>query len=286
MRVHDVRPLAGQQGGVPARSRLSGTSPWARPFALSRPCLTFIPNRRPMALGDRLMRKTGLIGALTLAAVMALSGCSLPDLTSWKGFTGKAPSLQEIGAKFTDAPPARMGVAQGAVVIAGPKGFCIDRDVSQDAMGQQALTVLSACRELGAGLFDPKPQHPAVLTAAVAPAGPQIPIASSEAQLKSYFTSERGLRGLSRNGLSDSVTLQEHFVEGDVFFLHLTDMAPFAWGKVQPEYWRALFPAGGRMVTAAVLAVPGQPLGRDEGLALLREFVTATRIASLASGQN
>lgn len=220
------------------------------------------------------MRKAGLIGALSLAALAALSGC---------GWTGKTPSLQQIGAKFTDSPPARMGVAEGAVVITGPKGFCIDRDVSQDTMGRQALTVLSACRELGAGLFQPKPTHPAVLTAAVAPPGPQIPIASGEAQLKSYFASDRGLRGLSRNGLADSVTIQEQFVEGDVFFLHLTDRAPFAWGKVQPDYWRALFPAGGRMVTAAVLAVPGQPLGRTEGLALLRDFVTATRLASPAA---
>lgn len=223
------------------------------------------------------MRKAGLIGAMSLAALTVLSGCGVT------GWLGKTPSLHEIGAKFTDSPPARMGVAEGAVVIAGPKGFCIDRDVSQDASGQHALTVLSACRELGAGLFGPKAAHPAVLTAAVAPPGPQIPIATSEAQLKSYFTSERGLRGLSRNGLSGSVTLLEQFVEGDVFFLHLTDSAPFAWGKVQPDYWRALFPAGGRMVTAAVLAVPGQPLGRTEGLSLLREFVTATRLASPAA---
>lgn len=224
------------------------------------------------------MSVTGKI--LSLVAALALSGCAMTDMA---GLGGQDSVLKKIGARFAGPPPARMGVAQGAVVIAGPKGFCIDREVSQDASGQQAITVLSACRELGGGRFKAKPAHPAVLTAAVAPEGRVLEIASAAKQLEAFFASKRGHAALSRSGQPETVRISEQFVENGTFFLHLTDSAPFAWGAVQQDYWRALFPAGGRMVTVAVLALPGKPLGRTEGLQLLREFVAETQAASASN---
>ncbi len=207
-----------------------------------------------------------LLGA---GAALALAACQMDPAG------GDTPP-----SRFSGPPPARMGVAHGAVVVAGPRGFCIDREVSQDARGAQALTVLSACRGLGAGVFGPAPVHPAVLTAAVAPPGRLIDVQAAEGGLVAYFQSTRGRAALSRSGRADTVRLQEGFAEDGAFFLHLTDSAPFAWGAVQPDYWRALLETGGRMVTVAVLAQPGSPLTRDQGLAVLRDFIAATRNAT------
>jgi len=216
-----------------------------------------------------------------LAALLAgVAGCQMAP--------GSAPGPDAPRAERTSRhdgpPPARMAVAQGAVIIAGPKGFCIDRDASQDRRIGAALTVLSDCRGLGGGLFAPRPAHPAVLTAAVAAAGRGLPIDAAAPDLAAYFASRTGRAALSRAGKAETVNVLESLSSDGAFYLHLTDVAPFGWGAVQPDYWRALLMAGGRTVTVSVLASPEAPLSRDDGLALLREFVAALRAATQELG--
>ncbi len=213
--------------------------------------------------------------ALLAAALVALAACRMTE-GGGEGFAFAAKPF----SRFAGPPPARMAVAGGSVIVAGPRGFCIDRDASRDAIGASALTVLSACRELGGGMFAPAPTHPAVLTAAVAPGGRLIDVAAAEAGLAAYFASPRGRAALSRSGHAETVEIRESLAEDGVFLLYLTDRAPFSWGAVQPDYWRALLQTGGRMVTVAVLGLPDSPLARDDGLALLREFVAALRIST------
>lgn len=207
--------------------------------------------------------------ALLPAALLALlAGCSLP-----KG----APAPLELGSRFSGPPPARMGVAAGAVVVQGPKGFCIDRDASADQSGQSALIVLSACRGLGAGMFTPAPKHSAMLTAAVAAPSQVIEIADYEAELRAFFFSRQGHALLSRSGDPKTVSISETFADDGAWFIHLRDAAPFIWGQVQSEYWRAVLPLGGRMVTLSVLTMPDNPLSQAQGLELLRAFVDSVR---------
>lgn len=203
-----------------------------------------------------------LLGA---AALMALAACQMTD---------PPPS------RFSGPPPARMGVAGEQVIVAGPRGFCIDREVSRDAQGGAALAVLSACRGLGGGLLGPAPSQSAVLTAAVAAKGRLIDIDAAAAGLDRYFQSDRGRAALSRSGKAATIRIREGFAENGAFLLYLTDSTAFSWGAVQPEYWRALLQVGGRMVTVAVLAVPESPLSRDAGLSLLREFIASLRNAT------
>lgn len=214
-------------------------------------------------------------GAPWLVAAL-LAGCALGDPVGEAGDNASA---------FSGPPPTRMAVAQGAVIVAGPRGYCIDREASRDGGGQSALTVLSPCRQLGGGPFAPRPEHDAVLTAAVAPNERVLEMETVGAALADFFASEPGRAALSRSGVAATVAVQESFAEDGAWFLHLSDGAPFAWGAVQAEYWRALLPAGGRMVTLAVLTLPDAPLTRDTGLALLRDFVRALR-DSTPAGQN
>lgn len=215
-------------------------------------------------------RRLGL-GLLLLAA---LAGCRLA-----------APSATPATPGADSPPPARMGVAKGAVIVEGPRGFCIDRAASSDRGGGSALVVLSSCRALGAGLFAPRPAHPAVLTAAIAAPARGGPGAVSATALAAFATSEPGRRALSRAGKADSVQVLETLAGDDAFLIRLDDRAPFAWGAVQPDYWRGVLAAGGRTVTVSVLAMPDTPLTRDEGLALLQDFIAALRGATQELGR-
>lgn len=211
---------------------------------------------------------------LGLVLLAALAGCRLEN-----------PDGTAADQAAATPPPARMGVAQGAVVVAGPRGFCIDRAASSDRQGGAALVVLSSCRALGAGLFAPGPAHPAVLTAAIAAPGRGGPGAVSAAALAAFTRSEPGRRALSRAGKANTVEVLETLAGGDAFLIRLSDSAPFAWGAVQPDYWRGVLAVGGRTVTVSVLALPETPLGRDEGLLLLQDFVVALRAATQDLGR-
>ncbi|MDO9524841.1 MAG: hypothetical protein Q7J57_04790 [Gemmobacter sp.] len=177
-------------------------------------------------------------------------------------------------------PPTRMALAQGKVIVAGPKGFCIDRAASIERTMTTSLVVLSSCAALGAGLFAPRPDVPAMLTAAIAPTPGPDAIDRAGPQLTGYFTSEKGRAALSRSGDPTSLVVIDSFEAADAFVLHLRDRAPFPGGSVQPEYWRAILTTGGRMVTVSAYSVADRPLAPDIGRALLMEFVSSLRLAT------
>lgn len=213
-------------------------------------------------------------------ALVALAACRGDPVTMMAAAPGDAGML----ANRTDGPPPRlMAVAGQRLVIAGPKGFCIDRDASRDPQGKSALVVLSDCRGLGAGLFAPRPAFPALLTAAVAQAAAARK--PTQEALAAFLVTAQGRAVLSRVGRADTVTVHEALPEDGVLFLHLSDSAPFSWGPVAPPYWRAMLELDGRMVTMSVLAFPGTPPDRDEALTLLREFVSATQDATVRLGK-
>lgn len=219
--------------------------------------------------------------ALLVGTALALSGC---QWTPGDGAaTGDAPAAVARSAQ-AGPPPTRMGVARGAVIVAGPRGYCIDRAASTDRGGASALVVMSGCRGLGGGLFGPRAAHPVVFTAAVSAGGRALPFEAAAADLATYFSSATGRGALSRAGRADTVRVLESMARDGAFFLYLSDAAPFDWGAVQPDYWRALLMVGGRTVTVSVLAPPAAPLSRDDGLALLDNFLAAMRQATQEAG--
>lgn len=207
--------------------------------------------------------------AAGICLALALTGCQMA------GNTGP-----EKLSRFSGPPPSKMAVARGQLIVSGPEGFCIDRDSSRDDGGGAALVVLSPCRGMGAGLFARRAAHEAVMTAAVG----ARPMVAEPGQLlpslRAFAATQQGRAALSRSGEAQNIEIRHIFAEGDVVYMRLTDRGQFAWGLVQPEYWRAVVPAGGRMVSLSVLALPQSPLSDSEGLGLLREFVATLRAGS------
>ena len=211
----------------------------------------------------------------------------IPLAATLLGVAACLPAAEGPGARSgrEGPPPSRMAVAGGEIVIAGPKGFCIDRAASRDQGGQRGLSVLSSCRVLGAPGHGPDPAAKVVLTAVVAAQPGEILVGPAAPDLTRFFQSSRGRAALSRSGRAATVTLKETATDRDAYLMYLTDTAGFAWGRVQPDYWRALLPLGGRMVTLSVLGLPDGPIGRDEGLELLRGFIAATQNATHSATQ-
>ena len=173
-----------------------------------------------------------------------------------------------------------MALAQGRVIVAGPRGFCIDRAASQERSKAPSLVVLANCSALGAGLFAPRPAASAILTATVSPTPGPGALDQAGPALGAYFGSDRGRAALSRAGDPGSVQVLDSTLEDGAFVMHLRDTAPFPGGAVDPDYWRAILDAGGRMVTVSVYTAPERALSPEAGKALLRDYVTSLRQAT------
>ena len=182
------------------------------------------------------------------------------------------------GEDADDGAPRRIVVAEGAVVVEGPRGFCVDRAASR-AGAAGGLVVLGDCRVLGR-TDGPGADPPAILTVAVAPpegAATGLPAAED---LAAFFESARGRARLSRAGRAATVEIHSMGAQGRAFVIHLTDRARFPGGAVEPTYWRALAVINGRWVTLSAYAPAGRPHGEAEGRQLLRRLVQATMRAS------
>ena len=226
----------------------------------------------------------GSAGALRPVLAALCIGLSLSACKLSLGADGQTESRALAAARPVagpgGTPPKAMDVAGGSITIFGPRGFCIDRAASSARSDDQAVVVLSSCRDLGAGFLTPAPATPAILTAAVASADVTLDLPAAAPALQRLFASDDGRALLSRSGSARSVTVHEAFGAEDAFLLRLTDTSPFPGGNVGADYWRAIFVVDGRAITVSAYSAPGEALQRNDGIRLLREFILAIRAAS------
>lgn len=222
-----------------------------------------------------------LLHCVTLfACALVVAGCKLDLASAGKTESAALSRAQPVATQSGGAPPQRMALAGGQVVIAGPRGFCIDRAASSTRAEEQAIVVLSSCRALGSGLLTRSASDSAILTATLAPAGVQLDIAQAAAQMQRLFATEQGRAALSRSGRAASVNVLESFAAEDAYFLRLSDTSPFPGGEVSAEYWRAIFGMEARVLTISAHGLEGAPLARNDGIRLLRDFKQSIQRAS------
>lgn len=196
--------------------------------------------------------------AFALAALLALAAC-------------------EGGLSF--GAPAEVTVAGGAVTVAGPAGYCVDRGLSRTG-GSEAVVVLGSCAAFSPLAARP-PGTPAVLTATVSAEAAAAP---EPGDLERFLRSPQGRAAISRAGRAETVEILSARREQGVLLLHIRDESAGAEGPAtDPAYWRAVFGLSGRLVTATVLAFADRPLSRDQGFRLLDAFVDRLRAANPAT---
>jgi hypothetical protein len=164
------------------------------------------------------------------------------------------------------AAPARpASILGGEMIIAAPRGYCVNDAASQQAE-DSAVVIMGRCSDAGK-------VPPAVITATVGTAGSAAVLASGPEQLTQYFASPEGLAALSRTGDPAAVQVTEILSVDDAILLNLTDSAI-------GDYWRAVLGLRGRVVTLAVTPPSGLPLKSAEGRRLLDRTIAAIRSAN------
>lgn len=207
------------------------------------------------------MRVTPLRWILAGLAALGLSGCL--ESAGADGARNRSAGLL-AGGETRELPPplARAELARGAVVVAGPEGYCVD-PVTLGRGAARNFAVLASCQILSGGRRGPWVE-PAMMTVTVGPAGAS---ALPAPQTLAAETGAALIGGETRDG----------FVVA-----HLGDGGAEVLDGGDARYWRGAFLQGGRMVGLALYAPSGSPLAGDEGVRLLRAI--RSRIAAQSPG--
>lgn len=170
-----------------------------------------------------------------------------------------------------------LAVAAGAVTVAGPRGYCIDRSASRDGVSG-AFVLMGSCASLTGSRAAGLPERLAILTASVGAPAAEPDLAVALPGLAQFFQSRAGRAALSRTGQAETVTVERVSAAGDVLYIRLSDSAE--GHGVEPAYWRAVMAVADRIVTLSVLSPTQGPLGSAEQRAVLEQFVARMRAAN------
>ena len=177
---------------------------------------------------------------------------------------------------------ASMAVAGGDVIIAGPRGFCVDPGSSQQNASVPFVT-LGNCASISGNSRAPQPGVKAVLTASVGPVASGSAVSGGTQTLDPFFRSAAGRKELSRDLNPNTVTIVDTFEEAGVFFLHLNDTSAGALPDIAPDQWRGYMDVNGRLVSASVLGFRDAPLSETQSRNLIRAFTREIRTKSAES---
>lgn len=187
-----------------------------------------------------ILGKSRALRGMALLALVALAACET---------TGRPP-LQQAALE------------NGAVVVAGPSGYCID-PVTLERRAGRGFAVLASCQNLSGGesgaFVDPM-----MLTVAVGPAGRSGALPAPE-----VMAAEAGQRAIAGGGLRDGLSLA-HLAAGGNRVLPEGD----------PRYWRGAFHLNGRLVVMALYAPKDGALAGRDGAAMLQ--AVRARITALS----
>ena len=181
---------------------------------------------------------------------------------------------------MSGAATRSLQVSGGAVTVAPPQGYCIDRKASRDG-AEGAFVLIGTCAALSGVRSAGPSARPAVLTASVLNGAPAEGIAGILPQMTRFFGTDAGRSALSRSGDAGAVDLIQAVSQGDTLYLRVADRSK-AEAQVEPEYWRAVLALNGRMVTLSALSLERFPLGPDEKRKVLEAFVSRMRAANRA----
>ena len=230
------------------------------PSRLPRP----VPTATPAPRQSRLRRAIPDHRAGTaLAVALLLAGCAEAPGVAGQGVHRGEPALRAIR------------VARNDVVIAGPKGYCVDARATREA-GAGAFVLLAGCAALDGGAPGGRK---AVLTASVSPEG--LPGRSpGPAELESFFRSTEGRAALAQDGRAESLALGRVESRGGVLFLRLKDASRGRPDELGDDTWRAVFALNDRIVSLSASSLAAAPLGDTELRRTLDRFVAEVKAAN------
>ena len=128
-----------------------------------------------MVQKSRQSRALGIRVAGALFLMMGVTGCLSGGSGPSDGQLKNSPIFSKSKATPSKDLVSRVSVMKDAVVIAAPKGYCIDVTSTTDKP-DRAFVPMGACSAMTKNPADPKPKMTAFITASVLP----LPVSASE----------------------------------------------------------------------------------------------------------
>ncbi len=211
--------------------------------------------RRPACRGRLLCVAAGI------ALAMPLSGFISPLDGGGDSFASRS------GDDAFDAPArkvrARADIVRGAVVVQGPKGYCIDAKSLTSGGVSGGFALLASCESL-LGRPAERPVLPALMTVTVLPYSLK-PVQPRAHEMAAALAPHRALDQINGDGLT---------------VVHLATGGEALSPKVDPKHWRGAMVINGHMIGLAVYAPKGSDLSGKDGLDLLGKLAETLREAS------
>jgi len=205
--------------------------------------------------------------AAALATALLLSGCSPSSEGAAKG--------PRFG--LSRQAPETVTVARGAIVVGGPRGYCIDKGASR-LRGNTAFVLMASCSAIMQKTDAITPDVPGILTVSVAGQTDAAPATSAVLdQMALFLNTPDGQATLARDGQADSVTILQIRREENAVLVQLDDRSTNTTPGLQPGYWRGFFDLNGRLITISVIGFERRPMPAENGLDLLRSVLARIR---------
>ena len=178
---------------------------------------------------------------------------------------GLAACQMDTGGPSAPGQARAMSVLGGAVTVAAPSGYCVDK-ASARSQGDGAVVLIGRCN-------GQSQSPPAVISVTIGTAGSAGVMASGSAALAAFFQSTAGRAALSRSGQAETVQILAASETGGAFLLHVAEAG-------QGDYWRAVFGLSGRLVTLSVQGTAGAALDAASGRRLLGAAISTLQKAN------
>ncbi|ETX27887.1 hypothetical protein [Roseivivax isoporae] len=196
--------------------------------------------------------------SVLMLTLLALGACDVTSEEAARGFLadfaapGSAGGRDALSEPAAGPPPVgRVALAGGAVVVAGPRGYCID-PVTIESAEDGGFAVLASCSILSGGASGPS-VAPALVTVTVG--GPQpAPVLPDAATI----------------ARAAGVPLATDATRGPLVLAQMARGGDTALEGGDARHWRGAFLMGRRLVALALYAPSGSAMAGRDGARLLQ----------------
>jgi hypothetical protein len=187
------------------------------------------------------------------------------------------------GMGSTQVGQARTTLANGSLIVAAPKGWCVDPKTLRDQRNG-GFVLFGNCAAISGNPDDARAPAPALLSATVGPPAVDdqngTPSVDRLKRMKTFFLSDIGRAALSRSGESGDVKILHSEISHDMLLLSIQDRSQSGGPPVAQTYLRAITAIGGRITALSVMPLKDGEMSTAAQTALIARFAATIRAAN------
>ncbi|PFG61663.1 hypothetical protein AXZ77_0211 [Thioclava sp. ES.031] len=218
-----------------------------------------------------------------ISAVGHRSSRLLKPLALALGMTGLLAACQPTAFGTAQVAKARTTLANGALTVAAPKGWCVDPKSLRNS-GAGGFALFGNCAAISGNADDAHAPEPALLSVTVGP--PALEDGSGKlskdrlTKIGEFFHSEIGRAALSRSGEAEDVAIKSTDIADGALLLRVEDRSGTGGPPIAKTYLRGVTALGGRITALSVMPLKEGEMSYAQQRRLLERFIAAIRAAN------